>query len=163
MSNLEASRILESALKDVDAILKGRKFIANITSLILVNEINSPEANITENNNFDNHHLPEVPHLDVTDLNTDIVSYEHVGNLDEDYLYKTGKEFSVLIDRLQNCIDKLNHPGPVNASQVTGYGNLDYGITRDHRIRLVRVSISLFSPKYFITFVLFVGIKSDSL
>nr|CAH8845544.1 unnamed protein product [Trichobilharzia regenti] len=125
MSNLEASRILESALKDVDAILK-------------VNEINSPEANITENNNFDNHHLPEVPHLDVTDLNTDIVSYEHVGNLDEDYLYKTGKEFSVLIDRLQNCIDKLNHPGPVNASQVTGYGNLDYGITRDHRIRLVR-------------------------
>nr|CAH8845546.1 unnamed protein product [Trichobilharzia regenti] len=111
MSNLEASRILESALKDVDAILK-------------VNEINSPEANITENNNFDNHHLPEVPHLDVTDLNTDIVSYEH--------------EFSVLIDRLQNCIDKLNHPGPVNASQVTGYGNLDYGITRDHRIRLVR-------------------------
>ncbi|CAH8845551.1 unnamed protein product [Trichobilharzia szidati] len=125
MSNLDASRILESALKDVDAILK-------------VNEINSTEANITENNHFDNHHLPEVPHLDVTDLNTDSAAYEHVGNLDEDYLYKTGKEFSVLIDRLQNCIDKLNHTGPATASHVTGYGNTDYGITRDHRIRLVR-------------------------
>ncbi|CAH8532999.1 unnamed protein product [Schistosoma margrebowiei] len=117
MSNLEASRILASALKDVDEILKVNKYKTDDYDAEIINDSRdiSPKISIQD---------------------TEGKSYNETLNdsrnvFDEEYLYRAGKDFSVLINRLQICINKLNHSKPTPSIHTSEYQALNFGITEN--------------------------------
>ncbi|CAH8528456.1 unnamed protein product [Schistosoma guineensis] len=117
MSNLEASRILASALKDVDEILKVNKY-----------ETDDYDAEISNDNR------DILPKISIQ--NTEGKSHNETLNdsrnvFDEAYLYRAGKDFSVLINRLQICINKLNQSKPAPSIHASEYQALNFGITEN--------------------------------
>ncbi|XP_018645550.1 hypothetical protein Smp_138100 [Schistosoma mansoni] len=118
MSNLEASRILASALKDVDEILK-------------VNNYETDEGYDAEINNDRRNILPEISFQDAEGKHC-IENLNDCRNLpDETYLYRAGKDFSVLINRLQICINKLNQSTPAASICTSEYQALDFRVTEN--------------------------------
>lgn len=117
MSNLEASRILASALKDVDEILKVNKY-----------ETDDYDAEVS-NDNRDT--LPKISIQDA-EGKSHVENLNDSGNLfDEAYLYRAGKDFSVLINRLQICINKLNQSKPAPSIHTSEYQALNFGVTEN--------------------------------
>ncbi|CAH8520012.1 unnamed protein product [Heterobilharzia americana] len=125
MSNLNASQILECALKDVDKILK-------------VNGEDSNEGQLIGNNHIDQQNLQSTssPNSDISLVNDIVKNSGEFCN--GNYLYRTGKEFSVLIDRLQNCIDKMNSSQAIVLNHSSRRHDLDRRAQRDNRVRMVR-------------------------
>ncbi|CAH8540086.1 unnamed protein product [Schistosoma rodhaini] len=118
MSNLEASRILASALKDVDEILK-------------VNNYETDEGYDAEINNDRRNILPKISIRDAEGKHC-VENLNDCRNLpDETYLYRAGKDFSVLINRLQICINKLNQSTPAASICTSEYQALDFRVTEN--------------------------------
>ncbi|CAH8533301.1 unnamed protein product [Schistosoma curassoni] len=117
MSNLEASRILASALKDVDEILKVNQY-----------ETDDYDAEIS-NDNRDI--LPKVSIQNTKGKSHNETLNDSRNVFDEAYLYRAGKDFSVLINRLQICINKLNQSKPAPSIHASEYQALNFGITEN--------------------------------
>lgn len=58
---------------------------------------------------------------------------------DEAYLYRAGKDFSVLINRLQICINKLNQSKPAPSIHTSEYQALNFEITENSSFDIAHV------------------------
>ncbi|CAH8534095.1 unnamed protein product [Schistosoma bovis] len=125
MSNLEASRILASALKDVDEILKVNQY-----------ETDDYDAEIS-NDNRDI--LPKISIQNTEAKSRNETLNDSRNAFDEAYLYRAGKDFSVLINRLQICINKLNQSKPTPSIHASEYQALNFGIIENSSFDIAHV------------------------
>ncbi|CAH8294087.1 unnamed protein product, partial [Schistosoma turkestanicum] len=54
-------------------------------------------------------------------------------------IYRTGKEFSVLNNRLQNFIDKLSHSRRMSRVHTSEYQALDFGLTENNSSDVIQL------------------------
>ncbi|KAK4472104.1 hypothetical protein MN116_005473 [Schistosoma mekongi] len=128
MSNLEASRILASALKDVDEILK----VSGCES----NDICDAYDNL--NNQY------TLPEKSVQNVRRESYS-KNIDNstaCDETYLYKTEKEFFTLMNRLHKCIEKLHSSQNIALLHTSEYCASNFKVTGNSHINVVEPSIT---------------------
>ncbi|CAH8494113.1 unnamed protein product [Schistosoma turkestanicum] len=126
MSSLEASQILASALKDVDEILK-----------VSEHELNEFHGAGTTSKNQDK--SPDISSQGIRGISESESGNHKAVSFDATDIYRTGKEFSVLNNRLQNFIDKLSHSRRMSRVHTSEYQALDFGLTENNSSDVIQL------------------------